>query len=327
MARKRMIDLGIWDSEQAMSLTPRQFKIYLFAISQADDEGRLKISVSLWKTRIFPFDEITEADILSDIYAMHHAGLIQMYENTDSVYLFHPNWYKYQRISHATPSKLPSPEDSRLIQINPEDSGQIRLVSLDQSRLDKDRLTTSAKPADNEVVDKYIEQLEREREQDPEIPDDKIPERYQVVQDILKSEYGSRICLSHLVLLEQLFKNSYPNTVYMQLKRVKQKALDGKKDPPSNPIEYIHSYMKNWTKKMTKQEQNAKKSPPRKQLTYYCPICESKLEKLDDGTYGCHKCKEYYVAKGDKQLEKVDFDMDVKFDVLDVKANQSISDG
>jgi len=246
MARKRMIDPAIWDSEQVMRLSPEQFKMYLFLVTQADDEGRLKVSLPIWKIRIFPFDNIDEKAIEKNLLFMHNIKLIQIYENSDQCYVFHPNWYKYQKISHPTASILPTPEDSRIFQINPEDSG------------------------------------------------------------VLKAHYGIHLRLSDLDFLDRMFKhNAFPKVVCDQLIR-KKKDFDAKgKDPPLRPIQYIYSYMKDWKKTMTSEEIRSRENPKKPQKKYYCPDCKRQLRKLDDGSYGCSDCKQFYSIGKDGKPSKL----------------------
>ena len=144
-----MIDTAIWDSEQVMGLTPGQFKIYIYLISRADDEGRLKVTKQLWRTRIFPLDAPSPEEFEEDLNRIFDTGLLISFEYDDELYCYHPNWKRYQNISHPTDSKLPSPsfpESSGKFPKVPEDSGQFSLdkVSLDKKYLKKD--TLSGKP-------------------------------------------------------------------------------------------------------------------------------------------------------------------------------------
>ncbi len=129
MPRKRMIDPGIWDSVQAMSLTPAQFKTYIYLISCADDEGRLKYTPSMYKARIYPFNGPTQEEFDKDMARLEEIGLVVRYEVDGTEYLYHPNWNRYQKINRPTPSYFPPPpdgmsthgvltEDSRLIEEN-----------------------------------------------------------------------------------------------------------------------------------------------------------------------------------------------------------------
>ena len=108
MARKRMIDPLIWESEQVMSLNSDAFKLYIYLINHADDEGRMVISYSMIKSRCFPVkNKITTKRVEQHILDMANDQLIFLYTDDVRIYLQHPNWLKYQTINHSTPSKLP----------------------------------------------------------------------------------------------------------------------------------------------------------------------------------------------------------------------------
>lgn len=105
--RKRMIDPGIWDSVQAMSLTPPQFKLYIFLISSADDEGRLKLTPTMMKPRLYPFNDYTQEAFDADLMKLEEIGLVHRYTVGETAYLCHPNWTRYQKINRPTPSLCP----------------------------------------------------------------------------------------------------------------------------------------------------------------------------------------------------------------------------
>ena len=120
-----MIDPAIWDSEQVMGLTPAQFKIYIYLISQADDEGRLKVAMQLWRTRIFPFNVPGTKDFTDDIQHILDIGLLISYVVDAEMYMYHPNWHRYQKINNPSQYNLPSPsmlEDPITVPL-PEDYG------------------------------------------------------------------------------------------------------------------------------------------------------------------------------------------------------------
>jgi hypothetical protein len=111
MARKRMIDPGIWDSEQVQSLTLEQFKLYLFMISQADDYGRCKVSIPIFKVRVHPMKEYADDAFKSDLEALSVCGLMKSYFVDGEWFMYHPNWKEYQYIQKVKPSKLPVPDE------------------------------------------------------------------------------------------------------------------------------------------------------------------------------------------------------------------------
>lgn len=110
MPRKRMIDPRIWESEQAMSLDPAAFKLYVYFISHADDEGRMRISPAMVRPRAYPLDpDVSVEDVDKFIHTMADIGLILVYENHSGTCLQHPNWSRFQTINKPTPSCIPAP--------------------------------------------------------------------------------------------------------------------------------------------------------------------------------------------------------------------------
>ena len=90
MARKRMLDPKIWDSEQVMSLNSDQFKVYIYLISQADDAGRIKISFPLLKSRVFPFGMKPQGGLTEDsgliwkvLELLNSTKLIKLYRDKE----------------------------------------------------------------------------------------------------------------------------------------------------------------------------------------------------------------------------------------------------
>ncbi len=110
MTRRRMIDSSIWDSEQVMKLTARQFKLYVFTISAADDEGRLRYSTEMVRARAFPFNGCSEDELAQDAQALVDVGLVTAYTDGKAKYLSHPNWKRYQTLRRPTESTYPAPE-------------------------------------------------------------------------------------------------------------------------------------------------------------------------------------------------------------------------
>jgi len=112
MARKRMIDPDIWDSEQVQQLSPQQFKLFIYLISNADDEGRQQYSARMIAAKAFPLDDdYTANNVSEDISYMQQIGLIHIYQKDDNIYISHPNWKRYQTINRPKQSKYPDPDD------------------------------------------------------------------------------------------------------------------------------------------------------------------------------------------------------------------------
>lgn len=118
MARKRMIDPGIWDSEQVQRLSLGQFKLYLYLISQADDDGRVKVSIPLFKSRVHPIEEYDYQRFVSDMTVICQCGLVTPYFDDNGVYIFHPNWERYQKIDRKFKSRIPDHKSCQLMEIS-----------------------------------------------------------------------------------------------------------------------------------------------------------------------------------------------------------------
>jgi hypothetical protein len=102
-----MIDPGIWDSEQVMQLSPAGFKLYVYLISQADDEGRLSVSYSMMASRVFPLGGASPEDVPCLVKEMDRTGLVILYVVDGKEYIEHPNWTTYQKIDRPSPSHFP----------------------------------------------------------------------------------------------------------------------------------------------------------------------------------------------------------------------------
>lgn len=113
MARKRMIDPGIWESEQVQGLTPTQFKLYIYLISMADDEGRFKVNYRMMASKAMPLEDNYRAEeCRADVEELYRDGLIMLYTDKDgSLYGAHPHWTRYQKINRPQPSHILSPEE------------------------------------------------------------------------------------------------------------------------------------------------------------------------------------------------------------------------
>lgn len=109
MARKRMIDPRIWDSEQVMRLNPVAFKVYVYTISAADDHGKLPVCFEMLASRVFPFNGVNVEQVRDAVIEMDKIGLIILYVVDGKDFIKHPNWTKYQKIDHPSESSVPDP--------------------------------------------------------------------------------------------------------------------------------------------------------------------------------------------------------------------------
>lgn len=114
MARRRMIDPGIWDGGQFSRLNFRQRVLYIGTISLADDEGIMRGNPPLVRSKIFAYDDIPVKTIEKDLLFLKEIGLIWFWKADDgNEYIQHPKWNDYQRIDKPYPSKYPNYSENR----------------------------------------------------------------------------------------------------------------------------------------------------------------------------------------------------------------------
>lgn len=110
MARKRMLDPGIWTNVQVARLSVLQRLLYIGLISNADDDGRLNGDPTYIKGVVFPHDNITVQAIEDALKQIARGSLIVRYRANKSWYIQHPNWGKFQYIRDRRPSTIPPPK-------------------------------------------------------------------------------------------------------------------------------------------------------------------------------------------------------------------------
>lgn len=108
MARKRMIDPNIWQSEDFSKLSTLGKIVFIGLFSLADDEGRGRCNPVYLKSTLFPYEEnIRSTDInktLSEISS--NMSVVFYIENGSSYYNLY-NWHTWQKIDRPSQSKIP----------------------------------------------------------------------------------------------------------------------------------------------------------------------------------------------------------------------------
>lgn len=110
MARRRMIDPGIWSDPTIGELSIAARLLFIGMVSLADDEGRIDLNVRYLRKEVFGYDDLTVADVcvlLSEIRAK--CKNIQTYEVDEREYAVFITWSRYQKIDRAYRSRLPDP--------------------------------------------------------------------------------------------------------------------------------------------------------------------------------------------------------------------------
>lgn len=130
MARKRMIDPRIWESEDFSKLSYLSRIVWIGLFSNADDEGRGKANSAFIKSQIFPYDDINLKKIEASLQEIQKFMKILIYEVDGKKYYQLTNWESFQNICHPTASQIPAPQilqiekNSEIRDIKEEDNNQ-----------------------------------------------------------------------------------------------------------------------------------------------------------------------------------------------------------
>lgn len=111
MARIRTIKPTIWQSEQLGRVSIAARLLFVGLISQADDDGRQRGAAALVKALVFPYDDISTAEVDALLDDLARVGLIVRYQHDDASYLAIPSFGEHQAINRKTASTLPPPPD------------------------------------------------------------------------------------------------------------------------------------------------------------------------------------------------------------------------
>lgn len=110
MARRRMIDPGIWSDPTIGELTIPARLLFVGMVSLADDEGRIDLNVRYLRHEFFGYDDLTIAEVaalLDEIITQ--CTNLQSYWANNRQYGVFVTWERYQKIDRAYRSRLPDP--------------------------------------------------------------------------------------------------------------------------------------------------------------------------------------------------------------------------
>ena len=108
---KRMIDSSVWRSENFASLPPMARLLMMGMITTADDQGRLQASPMFMRGDFFPGDDdATTKSIQTWLEMLYANKTIILYSVDGKQYAQFANWWKYQSLQYAMPSKFPKPD-------------------------------------------------------------------------------------------------------------------------------------------------------------------------------------------------------------------------
>lgn len=111
MARRRMIDPNIWQSEDVSHLSYRQRLLLIGLFSNADDHGKGRGHHNYIRSTVFPYDDISIKDIAGDIMEIQKHIQVIFYLVDGSWYYCFVNWTKWQTVQKPQPSLIPDPPE------------------------------------------------------------------------------------------------------------------------------------------------------------------------------------------------------------------------
>jgi len=117
VARKRMIDPNIWQSEDFSKLSTLGKLVFIGLFSLADDEGRGRCNPVYLKSTLFPYEEsIRSADIDKTLFEISSNMSVIFYSCDGSNYYSLYNWNTWQKIDRPSQSKIPE-YDAEIMEI------------------------------------------------------------------------------------------------------------------------------------------------------------------------------------------------------------------
>lgn len=127
MARKRMIDPNIWQSEDFSKLSTLGKLVFIGLFSLADDEGRGRCNPVYLKSTLFPYEEgIRSADIDKTLSEISSNMSVIFYSCDGSSYYSLYNWNTWQKIDRPSESKIPEYNSQAMQRLFIEDSSKVR---------------------------------------------------------------------------------------------------------------------------------------------------------------------------------------------------------
>ena len=115
MARKRMIDPNIWQSEDFGKLSNLAKLIFIALFSLADDEGRGRCNPTYLKSTIFPYNEdLRSADVEVALSEISRTMSVIFYSYDGSSYYSLLSWNTFQKIDKPSKSNIPEYDENNI---------------------------------------------------------------------------------------------------------------------------------------------------------------------------------------------------------------------
>ncbi len=105
-----VINPETFEDEWFGGLSDREMIVWLGLItSLRDDQGRLVENAALTRSRLFPYRDVPVADVQAALDRFVTDGRLFRYEAEGRALLQIVNWWRYQRLQWAAPSRFPAP--------------------------------------------------------------------------------------------------------------------------------------------------------------------------------------------------------------------------
>lgn len=106
---RRMLDSAIFQNEKFGVMPPMARLLAIGVINQADDQGRGKAHPVYLRSQIFPYDDVTPAQVSTWLTLIAQNETVILYSADSKDYYQVVNWWKYQSHQYAMPSQFPKP--------------------------------------------------------------------------------------------------------------------------------------------------------------------------------------------------------------------------
>jgi len=165
--RIRTLKPDFWHSPHQKEMTMTHRVLFVGLLNYVDDEGRGLAEPGLIRGQIFPYDDLTNADIEELVAHLVRIELVELYEHSGRQYLAIGNFLKHQNINRPKPSRLPDPKDPASRPFNdPSMTNHGRVI--DES------LTSHTPITDPSLLEQGTGNREQGRENTPSIADETL---------------------------------------------------------------------------------------------------------------------------------------------------------
>lgn len=109
MSRQRMVKPEFYDSENLGMCSVRARFLFIALWVHGNDYGNLKARLGWIRLKTFPYDSISEADILEMLCELERVGCVRGYVVDGEAYINIPNFATYQTVRKPGKSNVPDP--------------------------------------------------------------------------------------------------------------------------------------------------------------------------------------------------------------------------